>query len=397
MTAQDTNLPRPIPALLATFSVQMLASMAMFGVAVIAPVAAPAIGVDATLIGSFTAFAYACGTIAGLLTATLTDRYGAIRICQVSLVLAFMGTLALAFGTLAAAILSAVLLGFCYGPVNPVSTQILARVAPAKSRPLFFSIKQSGVPVGTAIAGVLLPLLVLSYDWRTAIVATGALALIVALAIQPLRSSLDAIRRPDRQLRPGNLTSPLKLVWQNIDLRCLALAGFIYAGCQVAIMAFYVLYLTSALNMSLTKAGLIYTVLQVGAIVGRLFWGAVADRVLAAKHVLVGLGLMTAIAILISGQLTADQSIWTIGSVSFLLGITSHGWNGVYFSELVRLVPNELTAEAAGGMQFANLAGVAVIPPIFGVIVTYNGYMAAFYTICTAMALAAIYLKLKLR
>lgn len=59
--------------------------------------------------------------------------------------------------------------------------------------------------------------------------------------------------------------------------------------------------------------------------------------------------------------------------------------------------PNELTAEAAGGMQFANLAGVAVIPPIFGVIVTYNGYSAAFYTICIAMALAAIYLKLKLR
>jgi hypothetical protein len=35
--------------------------MVMFGVAVVAPVAAPDIGVDATLIGTFTGIAYASG------------------------------------------------------------------------------------------------------------------------------------------------------------------------------------------------------------------------------------------------------------------------------------------------------------------------------------------------
>ena len=397
MTPSTPDLPHPVSALLATFGVQTLASMTMFGVAVIAPVAAPAIGVDATLIGSFTAFAYACGTIAGLLTAALTDRYGAIRVCQATMVLAFLGTIALTLSTLATAILSAMLLGLCYGPVNPVSTQILARVAPTNSRPLFFSIKQTGVPAGTALAGALLPLLVISFGWQTAIIATGGVALLVAIAIQPLRGGLDAIRQPDRKLRPGNLASPLKLVWQDADLRCLAISGFVYSGCQVAIMAFYVLFLTSALGMSLTKAGLIYTVLQVGAIVGRLFWGALADRFLTSKNVLVGLGLLTALTILASAHQASDLAIWTIGVISFVLGLTSHGWNGVFFSELVRLTPSELTGEAAGGMQFANLAGVALVPPLFGLVVTFSGYMAAFSAISIAMALAAIYLKLKLR
>jgi hypothetical protein len=45
----------------ATFAVQTVAAMVMFGVAVVAPVAAPDIGVDATLIGTFTGIAYASG------------------------------------------------------------------------------------------------------------------------------------------------------------------------------------------------------------------------------------------------------------------------------------------------------------------------------------------------
>ena len=397
MNASEADLPGPIAALLATFGVQTLASMAMFGVAVIAPVAAPAIGVDATLIGTFTAMAYACGMIAGLLTAALTDRYGAIRICQVSMVFACLGVVALAYATPIAAIVSAVLLGLCYGPVNPVSTQILARVAPAKSRPLFFSIKQTGMPAGTALAGALLPLLVVAYDWQTAIVATGVLAIVVAIAIQPLRAQLDAVRRPERPLRPGSMVSPLKLVWRHPGLRCLALAGFIYAGCQVALTAFYVLFLTSELAMPLTKAGLVFMVLQIGAILGRLFWGAIADRAMPASYVLVGLGLLTAVAILATAELTPDHSIWAISIVSFALGATSHGWNGVFFSELVRLSPSDQTGEAAGGIQFASLAGVALLPPGFGAIVTYSGYPAAFLAICIAMALAAIYLKVALR
>jgi hypothetical protein len=51
------------PALAATFAVQTVA--AMFGLAVVASVAAPGIGVNATLIGTFTGIAYASGWGAG--------------------------------------------------------------------------------------------------------------------------------------------------------------------------------------------------------------------------------------------------------------------------------------------------------------------------------------------
>ena len=81
-----------VAPLLATSSVQVTASLTMFGVAVIAPVAAPDIGVEATLIGAFTAIAYGFGMLAGLLTGAFSDRYGAIRVGQTAMLLAFLGS-----------------------------------------------------------------------------------------------------------------------------------------------------------------------------------------------------------------------------------------------------------------------------------------------------------------
>ena len=278
MTASDISVRGATAPLAATFAVQTMAAMVLFGVTVIAPAAAPDIGVEATLIGTFTSIAYGFGMLAGLLTSAVTDRYGAIRICQGTMVFAFIGVAVLTLSTPMAAVASAALLGLCYGPVNPVSTHILARVSPEKWRPMIFSIKQTGSPAGSALAGALLPVIVITFDWRLAIITAGAMALIVAISIQPLRQRLDATLRPKRKIRAGDFINPLKLIWREPRLRSLAVIAFAYSGCQVAISVFYVVYLTAVLALPLTITGLIFTILQVGAIMGRLFWGALADR-----------------------------------------------------------------------------------------------------------------------
>ena len=393
MTADKFSTHGATVPLAATFAVQTMAAMVLFGVTVIAPAAAPDIGVEATLIGTFTAIAYGFGMLAGLLTGAVTDRYGAIRICQVTMVFAFIGVAVLTLSTPMAAVVSAALLGLCYGPVNPVSTHILARVSPEKWRPLIFSIKQTGVPVGSAIAGTLLPVIVIAFDWRLAIITAGTMALIVAISIQPLRQRLDAIHRPKRKIHASDIVNPLKFIWRKPRLRCLAVIAFAYSGCQVAISVFYVVYLTAVLSIPLTIAGLIFTILQIGAIVGRLLWGALADRFYPASRVLVWLGFAMGIVSIIAGLFAPGWLIWVVGLVSFLIGATSSGWNGVFFSELVKYAPSEQTGEAASGIQFVIMAGVTVVPPLFGIIVTVTGgYFPAFFAIGCGMIAAAVYL-----
>jgi MFS family permease len=282
--------------------------------------------------------------------------------------------------------------------VNPVTTHILARVAPDTSRPLFFSIKQTGMPAGAGIAGILLPLVTAAYDWRIAILTAGIMASLVALFIQPLRGPLDAVRQPGRTVRLGDIAKPLGLVWRDPRLRCLAVVGLSYSGAQVAMMTFYVVYLTAALALPLTEAGLVFTLLQLGAILGRLFWGTVADRYYPANLMLFWLGVATGAFAVTASLYSAAWPFWMIGLTSFLLGTTSAGWNGIFFSELVKYAPADRTGEAASGMQFFIMAGVVTVPPIFGVIVAAtDGYGAAFLAIAAAMVAAAVHQKVVFR
>ena len=394
LTKDDAELPelRFVGPLAGTFAVQTMVSMAMFGVAVIAPVAAPAIGVNAELIGTFSAIAYGVGMIAGLMTGALADRFGAIRICQLTMVLTFFGVIALTVSTPLAAIASAILLGMSYGPVNPASTQILARVTTTRSRPFIFSVKQTGMPAGAALAGALLPLLILAFDWRVAIAATGVVAMVVALGIESLRPRIDAIRDTTRPISIGNIADPLKLVWQYPRLRCLMIVGYVYAGSQVAIATFYVIHLTSELGLPLATAGLIYTALQISAIAGRLIWGAIAGHLLPGDRVLVWLGFSTSIFVVVAGLFDASWPLWSIALASVLLGITSHSFNGVFFSEFTRHVMPEQTGTAAGGMQFAMLAGVATVPLAFGLLITLtHSYFVAYCAIALAVFATAAY------
>ena len=387
-----------IAPLVATSSLQVMVSLTMFGVAVIAPVAAPDIGVEATLIGTFIAIAYGAGMLAALLTGAFSDCFGAIRVGQTMMALAFLGVACLALSSLVAALLSAVLLGISYGPINPLSTHILARVVPEPRRPLFFSIKQSAQPAGTALAGVLLPFLVHLFDWRVAILAAGLSACVVAVAIQPFRQRLDGARDHGRKIRFASVIAPLRLVWGESRLRCLALSGFIFSGSQVSLASFFVVYLTDAFSMALTTAGLVFTTMQIGGVIGRLFWGAIADTLVPANLVLTGLGFVTGVFSIILCNIAPEWPIVFLVVVSFLLGATSHGWNGVYFSELVKFAPAGTVGDVASGCQFALLAGVAVVPAIFGLIVTFSAsYFAAFVTIAGAMFVATTYMGLILR
>ena len=58
--------------------------------------------------------------------------------------------------------------------------------------------------------------------------------------------------------------------------------------------------------MSLTLAGVIYMVLQISAVVGRLFWGAIGDRLVASRKLLVLIGLGSAVFCALSGFILSN-------------------------------------------------------------------------------------------
>src|SRR5258708_3500517 len=190
-------------ALIATLAIQALVSMAVLTPPVFAALAAPEIGVSANSIGVYTSLVYAAACFSSAVSGGPIRRYGAIRLSQVCLVACAAGLALTASASLVLVLGGAVLLGLGYGPVTPASSHLLIRQTPPARRALVFSIKQTGVPVGGALAGLLVPALVLTLGWRGAALAAAALRLVGAGALEPVRKSLGNDARPTARGQSG--------------------------------------------------------------------------------------------------------------------------------------------------------------------------------------------------
>lgn len=381
------------PAVSSMLGVTTMTSMSVFTVAVFAPAAAKDIGVEATTIGAFTSIVYLIAMGSGLVSSAMTDRYGAIRVCQATMLFAALGMAAFTIATPWAAVLAAVLLGMGYGPVNPVSAQVLMGVSTPRWRPLMFSIKQTGVTLGGLLAGALVPWLVVEMGWRAAALAVGAGAVLLLVAMQPLRQAFDGDRRAVAAPPGLGMAALVRLAFAHRALRRLAAVGFAYAGCQVSVGAFFVVYMTEALGFPLLEAGAVFAVMQGGGIFGRLFWGAVSDRVAPARWVLAGLGLLMAACVIGLTAATADWPFWALAALGAGVGLSNFGWNGVYLAEVARLAPDGRVAEATGSVQFIMYGGVMAVPPLFGAgVVLLGGYTAPFLAVAGLAAAAGLYM-----
>lgn len=370
--------------LAATLLAQVLTSWANLTVPVFAVHFAADIGVPAAWIGLYVSVTYFAGMTSGVMGSPFIIRYGAIRVLQICLLLCAISLMLLTTATLAVTVLCAIVLGLGYGPTTPASSHVLSAQTPAKFMPLVFSIKQTGVPLGGVLAGVVVPVIVLAYDWRAAALVVATLCVATVFILQPLRASLDAERKTQQRLLVNPLHSIL-LVWRNTGLRRLSMLSIAYSAVQMSLLSYLVTYLVEAIHRDLVTAGLVLAAAQVAGVGGRVLWGAVAGLVLPARHVLVMLGFLMAGAGIVMALVAPQWPIIAIFAVAIIYGATAVGWNGVMLAELSRLAPAGQAVTATGGSLFFTFGGVMAGPALFGAWVTATGSYPSGFLILAAL------------
>jgi MFS family permease len=355
--------------------------MAMIAPSVLAPVAARDLGFAPQSIGIFVSISYFAAMLSGLLSGHFVARYGALAVCQGAVIVVGIG---LALGKLALPMLvpiAAFVIGFGYGFVTPASSHVLAHRTPARMLALVFSIKQTGVPIGGAIAGAVVPALVLALGWETALPVLGAVCIGGAVALQSARRAL-AERRPAAVATPklrgvlSGLHVPIRLVLAHPALREMAFASLGYAAVQLVFVSYFVSYLNLALGLSLVAAGLVYAAAHGAGVVARVLWGAAADRWLPPRTMLAILGLVSSACCVMTAALSEAWPLAAIAAVSVLFGASAVGWNGVYLAEVARCAPPGQVGTATGGTQFFTFTGAFAGPPLFAGAVWATGSYA---------------------
>ena len=318
-------------------------------------------------------------------------RYGALRTSQIGCVMMAVGLAATAMLSgprliVPVLALSVMLISFGSTVATPASSHILAAHAPRKWAPLVFSIKQTGVPAGVAISGLVLVPLAVAFGWQGAVLGLAVFCLAIAALLQPLRAEFDRDRDPSARPHLVDFVVNLRDVLGQFERRAMAMAAFCFVGMQAIYTNFMITYLYEDLNYSLEDAGALFGLATLLAIPGRIFWGWVGSTLVRPRTLLAFLAVIMACAVALVGAFEPHWSHAAILAVNCCISLSVLSWHGVLLSEAARLAPAGEVGRMTGGILAFGSAGQIVYPAIFGVGYWLGGYPMAF----TAIALPAL-------
>lgn len=374
------KLPLWASALSVTLLVQVVSSFAAAAVPLLGPILTQRWNLPPESIGYVSAtvslgicWCLACG-------GPMLDHYGPIRTLQVGLAAVALGMLALSSTIPALGFLGALLLGLGLAPNNPAGSTMLMRTAPAPHRNLIFSIRQAGVPLGGAIAGVTVAPVVVALGLPQTVWLIVAIVLAALLAVQPFQPRLDREKGPANRawartfLSPAALRRSAAVIGSHPQLPLITGLGISFSIAQASVTAFTATYLVTQRAKDLAEAGFLVAILLAASTLARIALGWLADRWRRGLLLLLLLSLAASIALVLLVASAAGPS-WLLYPCVAVIGATSLGWNGIYMAELARLSPPALIGDVTSAANLFGFAGSFCGPLIFAVVA---GRMSSF-------------------
>lgn len=368
-------------------AVQALGSMTNLWFPAVAPKLAGELALPTSLIGYQITILYIFAMLTSLVGGALVTRFGACRTSQAALGFCVLGALIALAPSLATLALATACIGVAYGMMNPPAAHLIAKVATPANRNLIFSLKQTGVPLGGILAGLLAPWAALTLGWQGAMLLVAGLCAALALALQPARAAWDDDRRPTARIARAPFAD-MALVWRVPALRWLALAALCFAGIQLCLTTFLVTLLVSDLGYALVAAGAVLSAVQACGVAGRLGWGWLADRVRNGAGVLLAIGALKTVGALLIMTLGPDWPGALVVALFAAFGLAAVGWNGVFMAEVARAAPAGRVSAATGGALFFTFMGVLAGPTAFVTAHALAGSYAGAFALVAALSIA---------
>lgn len=388
MTTPQTWTGRTTLAIAATMGGQAVGASAQLAPAVLAIEIARHAGVQPAMIGVYTGCVFLAAAISSLFCGEFIARYGAIRAVQFGVCLSGAGAALAATGHPAALLASALVAGFGYGPMTPASSVVLSRWSPPNRLGLIMSIKQTGVPLGYFCTGICLPFASAAIGWQTALLALSCIAVSVAVVIAPASRRLDERRTGAISGGFASARASLGFLKSHHRLRRIAIASLAFAGVQVTVTSFLVVYLEADIGLDKQLAAWPLAVAGVAAVGGRIGWGWLADAAPTAR-LLALLPALMALSLLFLLSAGAGWGYVILTGLGLALGLTVMAWNGVMLIEAARQAPEGQIGMATSGVLALTFFGSMIFPQLLSVIVGAIGSYAVGY-IGMMVALVAV-------
>jgi predicted MFS family arabinose efflux permease len=385
------TIPRStvIAVVLATTVAQVAVVMGIAVFPVIAPRLAAELGVAPATIGYQISLIYGAAAFGSPMMSFAVTRWGACRATQVGLGCAVLAMGLALTSSLAALVLTSLLLGLSMTLMTPASTHLLFRFSPPENRNLIFSIKQTGVPMGWVIMALVAPGITLAFGWRWAIAFVLAVSLATLLALQVVRARWDDDRKHDAPVRTNPLAG-LAALWRYPMLRWLAVASLALSFVQLCLGTFVVTMLVEDAGYSLVAAGVMLSLIQGSGVAARILWGWIADQSGDSLGLLKKLAVVTTVCCIVIAFLGPAWPTAAIGLLFVVFGATAVGWNGLFLAEVARCSPRDMVSVATSAAMTWNFAGILLGPAMFATVFRLTGSYTLTFGLLSIVALGGV-------
>ncbi|MDA1739482.1 MFS transporter [Bacillus cereus] len=284
------------------------------------------------------------------------------------------------------------LIGMFYSVSQPGGSKVILKWFPKENRGLAMGIRQAGIPIGGALAGVLIPFLTVQYNMTYAINSIACICIIGGVLFFVFYKEPYVQEEARKGHNKISFWMELKVVICKKELYPIYITGICMISLQMVLVGHFMKFLAGEQSITSIVAGTVFSVMFFSGMIGRIALAAISDvfykgnrRIPLFIAVCASIGLILLLVINIH---TITSGV--LYSISALLGFFSIGWFSLFIAEVAELASEESVGITVSVALTLNQIAIIVAPVLFGYIVDEKGYAYAWLCIVVLLSISAV-------
>ncbi|SDW80573.1 Major Facilitator Superfamily protein [Marininema mesophilum] len=287
------------------------------------------------------------------------------------------------------------LVGIFYGTAQPGGNKVVIKWFDSSQRGLATGIRQAGIPIGGALAGWLIPLLSVRYDWPIAVQLQASSAFIGGLMF--LLIYRDPVKESKIPTQHVNFIGELRNLSRKKSLYPLLFSGFSLISFQMVLVAHLMLYLKSKIeHMTLVSTGFMLSLCLLFGMLGRITLAWLSDTIWKGNRIkpLEMILWMSVVGLVVLVVLPEKIPIWCIYVVCSWLGFFGVGWYSLYIVEIGEKAKEHSVGLTVSYALTINQVAIIMAPFFFGLFVDWsNSYALPWIGLASLLSASGIWLR----